>query len=96
MPYAVKPASLLTTTFLAAGALLATHEAPAHAGRADKPGATHSYDGTPSDLHDRVSRSYDADRNRRRHTAHKTHKRERNLAYPNSPWGPFAGPPGLF
>jgi hypothetical protein len=96
VPYAMKPASLLTSTFLAAGAMLVAYQVPAHAGRADKAsGAAYSYDNA-SDLHDRVSRSYSADRRPRRSTANKAHKRERNLAYPNSPWGPFAGPPGLF
>lgn len=91
------PHSLIVATVLATSALLMASHGSVHAGRYDKVSATYDNDNTAPDLHGRVSRSYDADRDWRRHATHKRHKRDhRNLAYPKSPWGPFAGPPGLF
>lgn len=78
-----------------AGLLLAVG-GPAHAGRSERTLAKISDADAASDLHSRISRSYESERRLHRRTAQKPVKRTRTLAYPNSPWGPFAGPPGLF
>lgn len=97
------PQSMIVATVLAASALLMASQGPANAGRYDKVSASYGNNDAAPDLHGRVSRSYDSDRDRRRHAAQKRHKRDprnfaypKSLAYPKSPWGPFAGPPGLF
>jgi hypothetical protein len=68
---------------------------PALADRSERTSAQSTFAQTgadaAADLHSRVSRSYYSDRR----TAQKPAK-YRKLAYPKSPWGPFAGPPGLF
>jgi hypothetical protein len=94
---------MIVATMLATSALLVAFHSPANAGRYEKPGSTYRYDDRAHsddmapDLHGRVSRSYAGDRERRRHVAYKRTKRDRNYGrYSNGPWGPFAGPPGLF
>lgn len=89
MPYSFTLAALMTVSLL----LVASHDA--HAGRSDRAVATYG-NADSFDLHGRVSRSYETERVHRKHHAYKRTKRDRNYAYPNSPWGPFPGPPGLF
>jgi hypothetical protein len=89
VPYSFMLAALMTVSVL----FMVSHDA--HAGRKDQAQAVSAY-GETYDLHGRVSRSYEQRRAHRKHHAHKRVKRDRSYAYPNSPWGPFPGPPGLF
>jgi len=83
-----------------AGAFLSASAGSALADRDDRSSFDRD-DGDWFSMQDRVGRTYDSDRKRRvtkpqyKSSQYKSVKKSRS-AYPNSAWGPFAGPPGLF
>ena len=83
-------------SLMLAGTLALAPYSPTLAGRSD--GAAMEQHAEPSDLHDRVSRSYGSEARRKdriatKHRAAKARDKKGPYAYP---WGPFSYPPGLF